>query len=421
MRLMVLDDDDGISSFVAAVARQRGWSTQVAAEAARFQAMFHAGRPDAIFLDLQLGSSDGVEQLRFLHRAAYAGQVVLMSGFDTRVLAAAQDVGDSLGLAIAAVIEKPARAARVAAVLQQIQRHLSAAAAAAPVVAAAPAPPAARDITPARIAAGIAAGELELHLQPVVVPADRSTRGAECLVRWRHPTAGLVLPEDFIAIAESDQVVIDQLTQWVIEAAATHWRGLAARGLAVRLCVNVSGRNLHSLDFPDQVAAVLARLAVPPDAITLEVTESVAMRDLEATTDILTRLRLKGFGLAIDDFGTGHSSLAALRRMPFSILKIDKSFICDLVRSQDSLIIVTSLIQLARSMGLTSIAEGVESEEVAARLTELGIGGMQGYHFSRPLPFDAFAAWLEARKRPAAPAPAARVWAGRAAPAPVTT
>jgi EAL domain-containing protein (putative c-di-GMP-specific phosphodiesterase class I) len=137
-----------------------------------------------------------------------------------------------------------------------------------------------------------------------------------------------------------------------------------------------------------------ARLGVRSDTLGLEITESVAMHDLHATTAVLTRLRLKGFPVAIDDFGTGHSSLTALRRMPFSAIKIDKSFVSDMRASSDSLTIVRSIIQLAQDMNLTSVAEGVESADSVHLLTELGIDSLQGYHFSKPLPFDEFATWL---------------------------
>jgi EAL domain-containing protein (putative c-di-GMP-specific phosphodiesterase class I) len=142
------------------------------------------------------------------------------------------------------------------------------------------------------------------------------------------------------------------------------------------------------------MAAVLERLSAPSGAIGLEITESVAMHDLDATTAVLTRLRLKGFTVALDDFGTGHSSLTALRRMPFSAIKIDKSFVGELETSSDSLTIVRSVIHLARDMGMASVAEGVASANAARLLTELGIDGLQGHYFSRPLPFDAFATWL---------------------------
>jgi EAL domain-containing protein (putative c-di-GMP-specific phosphodiesterase class I) len=251
-------------------------------------------------------------------------------------------------------------------------------------------------LTPGIVAAAIAAGEMELFLQPIVSAADNTVTRAEGLIRWRHPLAGLIAPDDFVPLAEQDQSVIDQLTRWVIAAGVEQHRKLAELGFAVQVCVNVSGRNLRSLDFPDQVAALLETASAPPHAIALEVTESAATSDLRATADVLTRLRLKGLPLAIDDFGTGHSSLAALRDMPFSTVKIDKSFVRDLRQSRDSLIIVQSIIDLARNLRLACVAEGVEEAEIARQLVANGIGALQGFYYSPPLPFDAFVSWLRA-------------------------
>jgi EAL domain-containing protein (putative c-di-GMP-specific phosphodiesterase class I) len=182
----------------------------------------------------------------------------------------------------------------------------------------------------------------------------------------------------------------------VAETGVAQYRRLAELGSEIQICINVSGMNLRALDFPDRMADLLQRRSAPQGAIGLEITEGVAMHDLDATAAILTRLRLKGFPIAIDDFGTGHSSLTALRRMPFSTIKIDKSFVGELETSSDSLTIVRSVIQLAHDLRLTSIAEGVENATTAKRLTEMGIDGLQGFYFSRPLPFDAFATWLRA-------------------------
>ena len=143
------------------------------------------------------------------------------------------------------------------------------------------------------------------------------------------------------------------------------------------------------------MAALRERMSVPWGGIGLEITESVAMHDLDATASVLARLRLKGFAVAMDDFGTGHSSFIALRRMPFSTIKIDKSFVLDLLTSNNSLNIVRSVIQLAHDMRMSSVAEGVESADVARRLIELGIDALQGYYFSEPLPFERFATWLQ--------------------------
>lgn len=389
MHLIVLDDDELTALFMATVARKLGWTAQTVTDETDFQALIGAAPPDAIMLDLQLGASDGVEQLRFLRSVGYSGTIVLMSGFDARVLASAQQIGELLGLTIAAVLEKPARAAQVREALGAMQRSL--ATTAPPPI---EAQPEHATISANDVARAISAGRMELHLQPIVSAAGHVVTSAEALIRWRDPSLGLVLPDRFIPAAEADTDVIDRLTMWVAESGAAHYRRLAELGSEIQICINISGRNLQSLDFPDRMAGVLERMSAPPGAIGLEITETVATHDLDATTAILTRLRLKGFPVAIDDFGTGHSSLAALRRMPFSVIKIDKSFVGELETSSDLLTIVRSVIQLARDMGLTSVAEGVESAETVRVLTELGIDSLQGFYFSRPLPFDEFAAWL---------------------------
>jgi EAL domain-containing protein (putative c-di-GMP-specific phosphodiesterase class I) len=396
MRMIVLDDDEALAGFMATVASRRGWSVQTATRESEFQALVCAEPPDAIMLDLQLGVSDGIEQLHFLHQRGYSGAIVLMSGFDARVLASAQQIGDSLGLAIAAVVEKPARVERVRDVLAAIERDKWVHSRPLPAneVKPADAVPEAATIRAEDVARAIDAGEMELHLQPIVSAVDHEVTRAEALIRWRHPMLGPVAPERFVAIAEQDASVIDQLTMWVAATGVAHYLRLAELGSRIQICINISGRNLRAANFPDRMAALLEGMSAPPGAIGLEITESVAMHDLDATTATLTRLRLKGFPVAIDDFGTGHSSLTALRRMPFSTIKIDKSFVCDLQTSSDSLTIVRSVIQLAHDMRLASVAEGVDSSAVVRLLTEMGIDSLQGYYFSRPLPFDSFATWL---------------------------
>lgn len=390
MNLLVLDDAEPIASFMATVARGRGWTTQAVTDEAAFQDLVRAEPPDAIMLDLQLGASDGIEQLHFLREQRFAGAVVLMSGFDARVLNSARRIGDSLGLTIAGVLEKPALASQVRDVLASIEQS-------APPTAMpdAGAPLAMPLITVADVAQAMDAGLMELHLQPIVSVAARKVTRAEALIRWRDPVFGLMLPDDFIPIAEQDDAVIDRLTMWVAKTSLAHHRRLAELGHDIQISVNISGRNLRSADFPDRMSAMVRHVAMMPGAIALEITETAAMHDLPETAAVLTRLRLKGFAVAIDDFGTGHSSLTALRRMPFSSIKIDKSFVGEMHSSSDSRTIVRSVIQLARDMHLACVAEGVANAASAQMLTELGIDSLQGFYYSPPLPLDGFATWLD--------------------------
>ena len=389
MRLVVLDDDESIAQFMANVASGRGWDAHAVTHEDEFQALVRAAPPEAIVLDLQLGASDGIEQLRFLHSLGYRGAIVLMSGFDGRVLAAAEAIGNSLGLTIVAVIEKPARAARVRDVLAAIEQIP-----AATVSPAASAPRAPRSVSPNDIAAAIDGGRMELHLQPIVSAAGHAVTRAEALIRWRDPEMGLVSPEQFILVAEQDAGVIDRLTMWVAETGVAQYPEASRAGIGGAGLHQHLGSQPPLARLPGTDGGGAGRMSAPPGAIGLEVTESTAMHDLDTTAAVLTSLRLKGFPIALDDFGTGHSSLIALRRLPFSAIKIDKSFVGELETSNNSLMIVRSVIRLAHDMGLASVAEGVGTAGAVRRLTELGIDGLQGFYFSGPLPFEGFATWL---------------------------
>ena len=246
MRLVVLDDDEAIAQFMATVAIGRGWDARAVMREAEFQALIRAAPPNAIILDLQLATSDGIEQLRFLHSVGYPGAIVLISGFDARVLASAQQIGHSLGLSIVAVIEKPARAAQVRDVLAAIERSPTAAASPA-----ADAPPAPRSVSSNDVAEAIDAGRMELHLQPIVSAVGHAVTRAEALVRWRDPVLGLVPPEQFIPAAEQDPDVIDRLTMWVaetgvaLEPAARRDRGSRSRSASIspaRACARSTSR-----------------------------------------------------------------------------------------------------------------------------------------------------------------------------------
>jgi EAL domain-containing protein (putative c-di-GMP-specific phosphodiesterase class I) len=250
-------------------------------------------------------------------------------------------------------------------------------------------------ISPERIEQAMRSGEMTVHFQPVVDAATRRPVKLEALARWSHPQRGQVPPAEFVPVAERSPGAMKRFTFWIIEQTLRLLKDLRGGGPAPAYAVNVSAVNLADLDFPDRAAELVRACRVRPHEVTLEITESAATSDPTATLDILTRLRLKGFGLSLDDFGTGYSSLVALHHMPFSEIKVDRSFVAELHRSREAAAIIKTVADLARNMDLVSVAEGVETEEQAVRLGELGVRLLQGYHFSRPLPADALKAWLE--------------------------
>ncbi len=224
----------------------------------------------------------------------------------------------------------------------------------------------------------------------------RLLKKLEALVRWEHPTSGRIPPADFLPMVESNTGVIDALTDWVVGAAVEAHQVLAELGVSVPMAVNMSTQNLHDLTVPDRLEQRLRAGGMPARHLCLEITESAAFKDASLTMDILSRVRLKGMQLSIDDFGTGYSSLKVLRQMPFTEIKIDRSFVGDATTSRDSRAIVKSIMDLAANMEMGCVAEGVETEETADLLETLGSCDMQGYLIARPMPVEAVPAWLAA-------------------------
>jgi EAL domain-containing protein (putative c-di-GMP-specific phosphodiesterase class I) len=241
-------------------------------------------------------------------------------------------------------------------------------------------------------------GELFLHYQPQLDLKRGRIIGLEALVRWQHPELGLVPPLKFIPVAE-ETGQIEALGAWVLDEAlrqAALWR---ARGHAdLRVAVNLSAHQLRGETFVGAVAQALQDHGLPADALELEITESVAMRDPARTAELLRQLRRIGVALAIDDFGTGYSSLAYLKQLPLSCLKLDRSFVMDIEHDANDAAICTATIQLAHSLGLGVVAEGVETATQLEFLRRLGCDTVQGYFISKPLPAADCVRFLERRQ-----------------------
>ncbi|MYU21102.1 bifunctional diguanylate cyclase/phosphodiesterase [Streptomyces sp. SID8352] len=256
------------------------------------------------------------------------------------------------------------------------------------------------------------AHEVRLHYQPKV-RFDGQVAGLEALVRWVHPERGKVPPDEFIAIAESSGLM-PRLTEYVLETALAQVAQWRSQGLFVPVAVNVSPRDVHSPGFAGSVAARLARHGVPAGALQLEITEHVLLEDPQRAADTLNALTGHGVKMSLDDFGTGYSSLVHLRRLPVSELKIDRSFVARLAVDTEDAEIVRCTVDLAHSLGLLVVAEGVEDDETWERLRDLGCDAVQGWLVAAAMPPDETTAWLLARgargwQRSTAALPAARV------------
>jgi diguanylate cyclase (GGDEF)-like protein len=238
-------------------------------------------------------------------------------------------------------------------------------------------------------------GQFRVHYQPQVEAETGRIVGVEALVRWEHPQKGLISPDIFVPVAE-ETGLIGAIGEWVMGTAATQVRAWQDAGLPkVRLGVNVAPQQLLQENFPDMVARILEETGLEPAGLELEVTEGAIMSDTERNVATLNALSDLGVRLSVDDFGTGYSSMSYLQRFPMNTLKVDKTFSCTLVEDANSDSIVTAIVALGHSLGLTVIAEGVETEEQRARLVELGCEELQGYLFGRPMPAERFAELLE--------------------------
>jgi diguanylate cyclase (GGDEF)-like protein len=248
----------------------------------------------------------------------------------------------------------------------------------------------------AELRRAIAEDELVLHYQPKVALGTGAVIGVEALVRWQHPTRGLLAPDQFVPLAERTGAVAD-LTRWVVDAAVAQHAAWRAEGTELPIAVNLAAANIVDLALPDAIGELLERHGVAGERLECEISEHTVMADAVRAADVLDRLRALGVRLSLDDFGTGRSSLAYLKRLPLDEVKIDRSFVSGMTEDENDAVIVRSTIDLARNLGLAVVAEGVESAEIMRELERLHCDIAQGYHLSRPLPPRQLIAWLAGR------------------------
>ena len=236
--------------------------------------------------------------------------------------------------------------------------------------------------------------QLILHYQPKIDLATNRICSVEALVRWQHPTEGLIFPDDFIPIAEKNGL-IKPLTRAVLKLALQQSREWQKKGVVLPIAINISGVNLQDPTFSDQVIEIMRNYKVSPSLLEMEITETALMEDPVSAIETIQKLRDIGIVIAIDDFGTGYSSMAYLKKLLVSKIKVDKSFVMDMIKNSNDMVIVRSTIDLAHNLGLTVVAEGVESQEIFEQLRTLGCDVAQGYHMSRPITADKLNEWLE--------------------------
>ncbi|MFI3119211.1 MAG: EAL domain-containing response regulator [Methylococcaceae bacterium] len=385
IKILVLDDEPFMLKLLSHMLTNLGF-TQVKTCAGGTAALMEFDSPntppDLILLDLNMPGMDGIEFMRHLVGRHYTGSLILISGEDERVLQTAEKLVLAHKIPALGHLHKPVNPENLSALLNKWTP---------------PSPAIALTSIKAysadEVGEAIAKGELINYYQPKVAVNNGKVIGVESLVRWRHPRNGIVGPDHFIGVAE-EYGLIDDLTRVVVKEAFAQTRIWQDCGLNLRVAINISMKNLALLEFADYVAAAAAHAGIAPDSIVLEVTETQLMKDLSAPLEILTRLRLKRFGLSIDDFGTGHSSFSQLRDIPFNELKVDQGFVHNAANNSTLRAIYTVSLHVARQLGMKTVAEGVADQADWDFLRSTGCDLAQGNFISEPMPGAEIPNWI---------------------------
>ncbi|MES3006482.1 MAG: EAL domain-containing response regulator [Pseudomonadota bacterium] len=381
-RLLILDDDLMVGKTIAFIAENVGWDCIATDEPQQFFTLLEKWQPTHIVLDLVMPKMDGVEVMVELSHRGCKAQIIISSGVGSRVLDAASRSAAEHDLNIVGILSKPFKPSMLQSLLNVSpaarrtadDEHGSLGLAESQD---------ARAVHEAELQRAIEEDELFLVYQPKIDCLTNTPVGFEALVRWQHPQRGLIMPNDFIPMAESSGL-IDPLTDKVVQKSLS-WFATHFAGSNLQLSVNISARNLKNLLLADRMADLCASLGMVPGNLICELTETSTMEDPVASLDLLTRLRLKGFLLSIDDFGTGFSSMLQLVRLPFSEIKIDKSFVMTALQSGESRAVIRSIVELGQSLSLCTSAEGVEDPRVLEFLRSVGCERAQGYLIARPM------------------------------------
>ncbi|HZD52219.1 MAG TPA: EAL domain-containing response regulator, partial [Woeseiaceae bacterium] len=347
-RLLVLDDDVELGELIGELGRRAGFEAAVTRDAAEFNEELGRVAPDVIVLDLQMPGTDGVEILKDLAAGGTVAAILLVSGMDTRTIASAEHFGRSAGLKLAGHVQKPFTPESMLSRLASVHE-------------------ATRRLTRADLERAIEEGELTLRYQPIVRRLGSGAwhaESVEALLRWQHPSLGLLVPSQFLSLIDSDRgELMKQMTDFVFERGIEQLRVWQSEGLHIGLRVNVAAGLMADAGFPDRLEALLNEHETDPELLTLEIREAADLGASSKGADILTRIRLKSVKLALDDFGAAGSPLNGWYTLPFGELKIDRCLIADLTSASGAAALVGGLVEVAHRLDMTCCAVGVETAE----------------------------------------------------------
>ena len=382
-RLFILDDDPQYAELLSVIAQDEGWEVEFSTDPVAFLEK-DISEETILVLDLILPDVDGIEVIRALAERKCYCPLILISGFDNKVLHSAQQLAEAHQMPVIATLTKPFELMKFTSLLSNIKTDFTKKTLAK-----------AKNITfeKSELETALNNQEFILHYQPQIDIGTKKVKSIEALVRWLHPHLGLIYPDKFISLIE-DFDLIDRLTSAVLSLACEDLRQLKLDYPYLKLSINVTSENIISLAFPELLKNITDQNAINPNSITLELTESAVMGQLTSSLDVLNRLRMKGFHLSIDDFGTGYSSLQQLYQAPFNELKIDRAFTAKMLTDKEAMVIVKICIMLGKMLNMKTLAEGVENEEILMELSRLECDLAQGYFIAKPMSFSGLTEWL---------------------------
>lgn len=380
--LTVLDDEEAIGLLVAEVAEDMGYEVKTYTSVKDFKQNI-AHDMEILCLDLMMPEEDGIEVIRYLATLNLKAQLILMSGFDKRVLKSASIMAKTQGITVAAELNKPFS-------IKLLQETISNCKL--PVVRSSSER---KELSAEEIELAISEERVFVQYQPKIDLAKNRVFGAEALVRIRDQNNSIVPPGLFISVAEKTGAIV-AITREVIKQSIAFCSRLKSLGYNLNVAINMPAQLLSDIRLTDELVSKIEAGGLEARNITVEITESALVENYAVSLDVLTRLRMKGVLLSIDDFGTGYSTMQQLKNIPFTEMKLDQSFVKDIF-DQDARVIISKSIELGHELGLQVMAEGVETIEVARELMAQGCDYCQGYYFSRPVDAEDFVDYLTAK------------------------
>ncbi len=341
---------------------------------------------DVVLVDLEMPIMDGVELIQEIALKKFASNIIILSAKDPILIASVGTMAEADGLHVLGTFQKPllpdVLECSLLRFIHDIRNNVQEVK-----------PAIEMEVTALELSQALVNGEITLAFQPKLTVHGLLLKGVEALARWRHPQKGMISPGVFIPLAERHGM-IDSLTRHLLKQAFQYKKTWQEYGLRFHLAFNLSPLSLADVDIVDWITELAQRYSISPTDITLEITENALLGELASAIRTLARLRLKGFHIAIDDYGTGFANAQQLSRVPATELKIDRSLVHRVAARPQQHTILASTVELARNLNLTTVAEGVETEEDYKILVELGVDVVQGFYFSKPLFSDDLLQWI---------------------------